>query len=110
MPFAETWMDLETIILSKVSQKEKNKRILTHICEIQKNGRDEPICKAEIETQMQSTNVWTPRKERDGMDLEIGIDIYTLLCIKQMVGEGLLYSTGGGKRNNRDIEQPENKR
>ena len=58
MPFAETWMDLETIILSKVSQKEKNKRILTHICEIQKNGRDEPICKAEIETQMQSTNVW----------------------------------------------------
>ena len=30
----ETWMDLETVIQSKVSQKEKNKyRILTHICE-----------------------------------------------------------------------------
>ena len=29
----ETWMDLETVILSEVSQKEKNKyRILTHIC------------------------------------------------------------------------------
>ena len=29
----ETWMDLETIIQSDVSQKEKNKyRILTHIC------------------------------------------------------------------------------
>ena len=25
MPFAETWMDLEIIILSKVSQKEKDK-------------------------------------------------------------------------------------
>ena len=30
--FAETWMDLETVIQSEVSQKEKTKyRILTHI-------------------------------------------------------------------------------
>ena len=29
----ETWMDLEAVIQSEVSQKEKNKyRILTHIC------------------------------------------------------------------------------
>ena len=33
--FVETWMDLETVIQSEVSQKEKNKyRILTHICGI----------------------------------------------------------------------------
>ena len=31
--FIETWMDLETVIQSEVSQKEKNKyRILTDIC------------------------------------------------------------------------------
>ena len=31
--FVVRWMDLETVIKSKVSQKEKNKhRILTHIC------------------------------------------------------------------------------
>ena len=31
----ETWMDLETVIQSEVSPKEKNKyRILTHICRI----------------------------------------------------------------------------
>ena len=31
--FVETWMDLETVIQSEVSQKEKNKyRILTHKC------------------------------------------------------------------------------
>ena len=31
--FVETWMNLETVIQSEVSQKEKNKhRILTHIC------------------------------------------------------------------------------
>ena len=30
--FVETWMDLETVIQSEVSQKEKNKyRILTHV-------------------------------------------------------------------------------
>ena len=33
--FVETWMDLETVIQSEVSQKEKNKcRILTCICGI----------------------------------------------------------------------------
>ena len=35
MPFAATWMQLEIIILSEVSQKEKNKYcMLTHIYEI----------------------------------------------------------------------------
>ena len=33
--FVETWMDLETVIQSEESQKEKNKyQILTHICGI----------------------------------------------------------------------------
>ena len=51
--FVETWMDLETVTQSEVSQKGKNEyRILTHICGIYKNGTDEPVCKAEIETQM----------------------------------------------------------
>ena len=35
VPFAETWMDLETVIQSEVSQKEKNKyRIISLICGI----------------------------------------------------------------------------
>ena len=46
-------MDLETVIQSGVSQKEKNKYcILTHICGTLKNGTDELVCRAEIETQM----------------------------------------------------------
>ena len=33
--FVETWLDLDSVIQSEVSQKEKNKyRILTHICGI----------------------------------------------------------------------------
>ena len=65
--FVETWVDLETVIQSEVSQKEKNKyHILTHICGIQKNCTDEPVFRAEIETHMQRTNVWTPRGESGG--------------------------------------------
>ena len=65
--FVETWVDVETVMQSEVSQKEKNKhRILTHICGTQNNDTDEPVCRAEIETQMQRTNVWTPRGESGG--------------------------------------------
>ena len=64
MPFAETWMDLEIAIQTEVSQKEKDKyRIISFICGIQKNGTDELICKAEIESQMQKTNLWLPTGE-----------------------------------------------
>ena len=30
------------------------------------SGTDEQVCRAEIETQMQRTNVWTPRGESSG--------------------------------------------
>ena len=49
----EMWMDLESVIQSEVSQKEKNKyHILTHICGIYKSDTDESICRAGIEMQM----------------------------------------------------------
>ena len=51
--FVVRWMDLESVIQSEVSQKEKNKyRMLTHIYGILKNCTDELVYKAEIETQM----------------------------------------------------------
>ena len=67
-----------------------------HICGMQKNGTDEMVSKAEIETQMQRTNLWTPREESGGwggggMNWEVGVDIYTLTCIKQITNKKLLY-------------------
>ena len=45
------WVNLEPIILSEVSQKEKNKYYtLTHRHGIYKDGTDEPICRAATET------------------------------------------------------------
>ena len=54
MPFAATWMDLEIVLLSGVSQAEKDKyHVILLICEILKiNGAHELIYKTEIESQM----------------------------------------------------------
>ena len=71
MQFAETWGDLETVLLSEVSQNEKNKQsILMHICGIQKNGIDDFICKAEIDIKVEN-NYMDTKEERWGME-EIG--------------------------------------
>ena len=54
------WMNLEPIIQSEVSQKEKYQySILTHIYGIQKDGNDDPISKTEKETQIYRTDIWT---------------------------------------------------
>ena len=51
MPFAATWMDLEIIMLTEVSQTEKYKyHMISLICEIQKNDTNELIYKAEIDS------------------------------------------------------------
>ena len=77
------------VIQSEASQKEKNKyHVLRHICEIQKNDTDKPICRAGIKMQTLRANAWMPRRERwggmnwgDGMNWEIGIDIHTMYKI-----------------------------
>ena len=52
MPFAAMWMDLETILLSKISQTEKDKHHMTsHICDILKDDTNELIYKTEVESQ-----------------------------------------------------------
>ena len=51
-----------------------------HVCGIKKNGIDEHIHKAEIQTQTYRTNIWTPRGDgSNGRNWEIGIDIY--ICV-----------------------------
>ena len=51
------WMNLEPVIKSELSQKEKNKyHVLKHMYGIQKYGTDEPICTAAVEMQMQRTD------------------------------------------------------
>ena len=49
------------------------------------NGTDDLVCKAEIEAQMQRTNVQTPNGKGSKMNWETGIDTYALLGIKQTI-------------------------
>ena len=66
------WMNLEPIIQSEVSQKEKNKYcMVTHIYGIQKDGTDEPIYRAiirdtDIESRLMNTGRQSGRKEMLG--------------------------------------------
>ena len=61
------WTNLESVIRSEVSQKEKNKHhILIHIYGIWKNGTDEPIFRVGLETQTQRSDLWTWWQGRKG--------------------------------------------
>ena len=62
MPFATAWMGMEIIILSEVSQTEKNKyHMISLICGIyEKNDTNELIYKTETDPQTQKTNLQLP--------------------------------------------------
>ena len=61
------WMNLDPIIQSEVSQKEKDKYcILMHIYGIQKNGTEELIYRAAMEKQTQRIDLWTWGEEKRG--------------------------------------------
>ena len=61
------WMNLEPIIQSEVSQKEKEKYcILTHTYGIWKNGTEEFIYRAAVEKWTQRTDLWTWGEGRRG--------------------------------------------
>ena len=65
--FVETWMDLETVKQSDISQGEKNKyHLLAYICGIQKNDVDDFICETEIENKCMET-----KRGKEGWD-ELG--------------------------------------
>ena len=62
------WVNLEPIIQSKVSQKEKNKyHILRHIyLESRKNGTEEFICRSATGKQTSRIDLWTWGEGRRG--------------------------------------------
>ena len=61
------WVNLEPIIQSEVSQKEKGKyHILMHIYGIQKNSTEEFIYRAAMEKETQRIDLWTWGEGRRG--------------------------------------------
>ena len=50
-----------------------------------------------IELQMQKTSLWSPGG-KEGINWETGIDLYTLLYIRQITNKDLLYNTGNSSQ------------
>ena len=64
-PFATTWMDLEIIILSKLSQKKTN--IIYHLqVEYNKNDAKEFIYKTETYSKISRSNLGSPKGKLGG--------------------------------------------
>ena len=65
MPFAATWMDLEIIVLSEVSQTEKDKyHMISLICGILKKATNELVYKTEIESDVENKLMVTKGEKR----------------------------------------------
>ena len=96
------WMDLEIVILTEISQTQKDKyHMISLICGIYFNGTNKFIYKTEIESQMQKTNLWLSGGKAwvwGGINWEFEIDTYTLLYIKWITNKDLLYSTGNSSQ------------
>ena len=60
MPFAATWMDLEIIILSEVSQTEKDKYYISLMYRI-KNAIQMNLVAKEKQTQRHRKQAWLPK-------------------------------------------------
>ena len=66
MPFAATWMDLEIIILSEVSQRQISYDI-TYMWNL-KYDKNELIYKTETDSQTEKTNLWFPKGKGEGIN------------------------------------------
>ena len=69
LTFAAAWMNLEIIILSEVSQTEKDKyHMISLMCGIQKYNTNKLIYKTEIDSQTQKANLQLPKEKGVGRD------------------------------------------
>ena len=94
------WMNLEPIIQSEVSQKEKDKyHIIMHIYRIQKNGTEVFIYRTTVEKQTQRIALWA-YGERGGNGERYGKShMETYITIRKIDSQQeLLYGSGNSNR------------
>ena len=85
MPFAATWMDIEVVILSEVSQTEKEKyQVISLICGILKVMIQVNLFAKQKQTHTlrEGTYGYWGEGWGKGIVREFGIDMYTLLSFK----------------------------
>ena len=76
-------MNLEPVIRVKQVRKKHISYINAHTWNRKKNGTDEPICRAGLETKTYGMDLWTQQGEEEGgTNWEISTEIHTLACVK----------------------------
>ena len=94
MPFVATWMELETLILSKVSRKEKDKyHMISLISGISYMAQMNLSTKNKI-MDMENRLVVAKEEGREWVDWEFGVNRCKLLLLEWVSNEILLYSAG----------------
>ena len=92
-------MNLEPIIQSEISQKEKDKYcILTHIYGILKNGTEEFIYREAMEKQTENRLMDIGRGEERVRCMERVTWKLTLPYVKKIANRNLLYGSGNSNR------------
>ena len=83
MLFAATWMDLEIVMLSEVSQTEKDSyHMMAYISGVYKNDAKELIYKRETDRHRKQTHRFQRGNGEGEISQEFGISTDTLLYIK----------------------------
>ena len=89
-----TWIDLEMIILSEISQTEKDKyHMISLTCGIKKCIQMNLYTKLKQTHRHRKQAYGYQNESRKGRDT-LGVHIYTLLHIMQITDKGLLHSIG----------------
>ena len=94
--FVETWMDLETVIQSKSEREKQISYINAYMWNLEKRYRWTSLQGRNRDTDVENKCMDTKGGKRGCvcvcvMNWEVGIDIYTLICIKQITNKNLLY-------------------
>ena len=88
IPFAATWTNLKSVVLSEVREGEISYHIPS-MWNLRKIGTNEPTYKAESDSQTLITNLWL---SGEGIVREFGMDMYTRLYLKWITKKDLLHS------------------
>ena len=73
MPFAATWVDLKIIILSEVTERERQLPYDITYMQNLKYDTNEFIYEREIDSQTQRTDMWLPRVGEKGWPERMGL-------------------------------------
>ena len=94
MPFAATWMDVDSVILSEVSRTEKNYRVISFICGLQKEMIQMNLKNKDSYRLKKQTYGCRRSGESQGKGIirEFEMDMYTLLYLKWITNKDPPYS------------------